>query len=149
MINVKEMLLTQRDTINAQIKALKVEVTKIDAALQAVEEVSGPKLPNPAKGSKLNVNDAIIEAIKNGHHSATEIVGFIEKQLILSTTLNSVRTRLSALKKEKKISNTAKGWVMLNLKDKPSDKKPEGSKVTGEVTASPNESSNALKTQWD
>ncbi len=138
MVNILETLQAQREEISAQIKSLKKEMAKVDAAILAVNSMDDSTSPKVLTyTSKMTINQAIVEAVKNGSSTPKEILAFLEDHLAMSTTINSVRTRVSRLSSEKKIVKSNKGWV--TPKEKPSGSGPESSKVTGEGHTSPND----------
>ena len=122
---------------DAQIAALKVEGAKIRAAISAI--LNYENFPaQKAHPANMGINEAVIEAIKSGHRTPLPIHDFIKTHLGMKTTINSVRVRVSKLGTQKRIIRTAAGWEVPKIV-KPSGTTPEGSIVTGKVSALPNE----------
>jgi hypothetical protein len=59
-----------------------------------------PPAARSHQSGKMAIDDAILEAVKNEVRAPTPMIKFLEHQLAIHTTINSVRTRLSRLKQQ-------------------------------------------------
>lgn len=118
------------------IRASRTEPGKISVAAQS------PARVNPRIQHKMPVDDAVLQAIKSGVRSPIAMLKFLDDQLGVKTTISSIRTRLSRMKKVGRIAHDGRGWIMpsevseglpLNGNDPPI-----GGSDAGEVSASPN-----------
>lgn len=81
------------------------------------------------------VDDAVILAVKAGQTTPRAIRDYMAERLGVDTTINSVRTRVSKLKKLGKIGHNRDGWVPVNSFGE------SAPKVEGEGAATPSPSS--------
>ncbi|WP_370301653.1 hypothetical protein [Pseudooceanicola sp.] len=119
----RERVMTERERVT---HPFDVQIAEIDAAIKAVvtardpladiatspEKIAESLQEVQRKRDQMPIDDAIIEAVKNGVRSPAKILRFLSTQLGVDTTINSVRTRLSRLKKEGKIAHDNRGWIM-------------------------------------
>ncbi len=114
--NILENRLAQ---VAAELEPLQTELREIQTALDAIraQDISLSQV----ESSKLPINDAILEAIRNGQSKPADIHKFLADHLRVHTTRNSVNTRLSKLKKEGVIKSGENGWEV------DTNKEPNGS----------------------
>ena len=91
-------------------------IAEFDAAVNAIEQRRGkPSAPREASAQepkKLNIDDAILEAIKNGVRAPSPILKFLANHLGVQTTINSVRTRVSRMSKQGRLAHDDRGWIL-------------------------------------
>ena len=117
-MHVREMLIQRREELKASISAVEAELNDIDLALNAM---GGAKPDSENKKSSMAdrfqvrhsmpVNEAIIKAVAAGRKTPVLILDYVQKELGVQTTLNSVRSRVSPLKQDGKIGRDNTGWV--------------------------------------
>jgi hypothetical protein len=124
-MSVLEVLRKHKAEVNNQIDLLKKQLKQIDVAINAVVGAGGqettvqPQLRQPHHS--MPVDEAILMAISGGNTTPMTILNYIVSQLGINTTINSVRTRVSRLKSEGKITNGVDGWVIAVANDLPPD----------------------------
>lgn len=142
VMNIHEMLKTRKEELEASISGVMAELRDIDLALAAIgdsvksdKEIKKPSKPKSGPSSTtryaMPVDDAVVMAIAAGTSSPAAILEFLQTMLNIQTTINSVRTRLSKLKKSGLIANGEDGWVI----DKSFEE--SASKAEGESAATP------------
>ena len=115
----------------------KLERAEFDAALNAVRSVSTGVVVSSRPKAKMKINDAIVEAVNSGRKNPRGIFDFIENQLGIDTTINSVRVRVSKLRIGGLIAKDAEGYAPIQKDKAPDEPTSEALKVAGEVEASP------------
>lgn len=102
----------------AEIQSDLIDVKKAIAGIMGseVEQSSDIEQPLHANitGHAMNVDDAIILAVEAGKKTPVTIRDYMAENLGVDTTLNSVRTRVSKLKKLKKIRHGDDGWLPIS-----------------------------------
>lgn len=101
-MNIEEMLNTRRVEINQEIAKLDEERRKIDGVLAGLVEPT----VIPSK------EEAIIEAVRVGNKRPTTIHNYIKKNMRMNMNIGSLRSTLSRLKSEGRISRNDDGWIM-------------------------------------
>lgn len=116
-MHVREILIQRQTELKASISAVEAELKDIDLALKAMG-ASKPESDKPVSMAarfqvrhSMPVNDAVIRAVEAGRKTPVLILDYIQKELGIQTTLNSVRSRVSPLKQEGKIGHDGTGWV--------------------------------------
>ena len=116
-MHVRDILIQRQTELKASISAVEAELKDIDLALKAMG-VSKPESAKPASMAdrfqvrhSMPVNDAVIRAVEAGRKTPVLILDYIQKELGIQTTLNSVRSRVSPLKQDGKIGHDGNGWV--------------------------------------
>jgi hypothetical protein len=136
-MDVLKTLKDQRKQVEAsRAEAVKVfdhEIADIDAAIDAIvarrqgeargdSESAPPLKPKGVTGTgQISIDDAIIEAVKNGVHTPMTILTFLKDHLGIETTVNSIRTRVSRLGADDRLARDERGWI---LPSKSSDDRP-------------------------
>lgn len=93
-------------------------LAEIDAAMKAIKKSrgasSGRKAAKASKGktSSIPIDEAVIEAVKNGARTPAQIHEFMENTLGVNTTINSVRTRVSRLGRDARLTRDSSGWTL-------------------------------------
>ncbi len=112
MESITDILHEQERILKNEISELQAELKKVRVALNAIEGRAQTVSAAPRSGPP-TVNDAILEAIKNGRGTPTTILDFIQQELGLETTKNSVSTRLSRMKADGQIDHDSDGeWII-------------------------------------
>lgn len=83
-------------------------------ALTALKPSPAQEATPKTRNHSMNVGEAIVYAVEHGCTTPTQVLEYLETGLGITTTLNSVRARLSPLKKEGKIAHDGNGWVPIN-----------------------------------
>jgi hypothetical protein len=116
-MHVRDILIQRQTELKASISAVEAELKDIDLALKAMG-ASKPESDKPVSMAarfqvrhSMPVNDAVIRAVEAGRKTPVLILDYIQKELGIQTTLNSVRSRVSPLKQEGKIGHDGTGWV--------------------------------------
>ena len=98
------------------------QIAEIDAAISAIKakrnaagSTQSESTTPPATRQIMSIDDGIVEAVRNDNRTPANIYIFLERQLGIKTTINSVRTRVSRLKSDGKIARGDDGWIMPNL----------------------------------
>lgn len=117
-MNVIQSLTSQRESLDRQIAELSADLRDVVTAIAAIKKSheSGADTrdaaPRPkAYPQKMPINEAVLRAVANGRKTPQNILAFIQKDLSMTTTLMSVRTRLSRLKNDGKVSLNGSGWI--------------------------------------
>lgn len=118
-MSIKEILNKRHADLKAGIAVVEHELREIEAALKAIESVTPSAPSSPAQESSnrfdirhsMPVNDAVVLAVNAGCKTPMEILKYLQNQLGIMTTINSVRSRVSPLKAEGKIKHDGTGWV--------------------------------------
>lgn len=105
MTTIEEMLNNRRNEINAEIVRLQEELAKVGTALS---HLTG----TPVEEVKLTREEAIIEAVRQGHTRPKTIDRFIRTNMKMKLNVGSLRSTLSRLKTEGKIKHDDSGWIM-------------------------------------
>ncbi|AHJ10727.1 hypothetical protein P106B_44 [Rhizobium phage vB_RglS_P106B] len=103
--NIEEILKNRRNELNGEIEQLEQERNKIDTALSII--INGNK---PEEG--MTKETAIIEAVKHGSRKPNTIHRYIQQHMRMNMNIGSLRSTLSRLKSEGKISHNEHGWTM-------------------------------------
>ncbi|MEM6578317.1 MAG: hypothetical protein AAF678_07485 [Pseudomonadota bacterium] len=61
---------------------------------------------------KISLDDGIMRAVKAGQSTPVLILDYVTKKMSIETTINSVRTRVSRLKREGKLMRGKEGWSL-------------------------------------
>lgn len=61
---------------------------------------------------KVTLDDAIIKAVGSGQSTPVMILDHVTKKMAVDTTINSIRTRVSRLKREGKLLRGKEGWSL-------------------------------------
>ena len=134
--------------LEAEIESLAARKAEVQAAISAVLKMrtaadlptQSVATPRQTEANRMPIDDAIIEAVKNDARAPAAILSFMQKHLGVQTTINSVRTRVSRLRANGRLTHDQRGWVLpeqiheglpLNENDPP-----EGGSDAEEVTAS-------------
>ena len=91
---------------------LAIDAIKVSRGGQASVSATLHVSANPRVRHKMPVDDAVLLAVGNGVQSPIEMLRFLEKQLGVRTTIASIRTRLSRMKKDGRVGHDSRGWVM-------------------------------------
>lgn len=110
---------TAKRDAQAVIDEQKQLIAGYNAALASLRASSVAESTPAKRNHSMNVGEAIVYAVEHGCTTPTQVLAYLETELGITTTLNSVRARLSPLKKEGKIGHDGKGWVPISreLKD--------------------------------
>ena len=142
-MNIVEILETRRTELEAQKAVIDKELDDVLIALDAIaakqkgaQKTLVPK-PSPPQHS-MPIDEAIIIAVRNGNRTPAAVLGYLQRELHLQTTINSVRTRLSRLKRERKIVSTPFGWSLpMTMKGSLFDKIKEGEPSKEDTSPAP------------
>lgn len=94
----------------AKPKAAEVKPAQTKTA-PAKAATAKPASKAPRKtGGKVSLDDAILKAVKTGQSTPVLILDYVTKKMSVVTTINSVRTRVSRLKREGKLMRGKEGW---------------------------------------
>lgn len=117
-MHVRDILTKRREELKASISAVEAELKDIDLALQAMganPEHQTTKLPEASNRFQIRhsmpVNDAVVLAVNAGCKTPVAILQYLKEKLDIHTTINSVRSRVSPLKKEGRIAHDGSGWI--------------------------------------
>jgi hypothetical protein len=113
---VMEILKSRKVDLQRQVDALDREIKDVDVAIAAILKANDGReqaASSPQAKHSMPVDDAIIRAVGAGMKTPTDILSYLERELGINTTINSIRTRVSRLKKNKKIGHDATGWLPL------------------------------------
>lgn len=116
-MHIREVLTQRREELVAGQAAVEAELRDIDLALKAMNGAPVVAAAKPSITSRFQirhsmpVNDAIVQAVEAGRTTPLQILDYLQNTLDIQTTLNSVRSRVSPLKQEGKISHDGNGWV--------------------------------------
>lgn len=116
-MHVRELLTQRREELKASIAAVEAELKDIDLALNAMSSAPSESVAKLSMVSRFQirhampVNEAIVKAVDAGRKTPVAILQYLQDDLNIQTTLNSVRSRVSPLKQEGKIAHDGKGWV--------------------------------------
>lgn len=110
-MSVINSLQDRRSELQIEIEVLGRELRHIEIALDAIAKAEGQD-KGATSGQTMPIDDAVIEAVKNGVRSPAKILKFLEKHLGINTTINSVRTRVSRLKNDGRLARDERGWIM-------------------------------------
>lgn len=130
-MHVRDMLLQRQKELKDSIASVQAELEDIDRALAAIgQPVRDIGQPKPEKVTravsssviqhKMPVNDAIVLAVEAGKKTPVNILAYLKDELDVHTTLNSVRSRVSPLKKEGRIAHDGDGWIPVEKNGAPS-----------------------------
>jgi len=116
---IVKILESRKLEVERQLKPLREELRDINAALGAIasQELSASEY----QINRMQINDAVIEAIKSGNKNPTDILDYMAKHLNVVTTKNSVNTRLYKLRKSGAIARGKSGWIVKNKKEAPNE----------------------------
>ena len=104
-------LRNRRSDLQKEIELLRRELRHIEIALDAIAKAEDQEKA-AAPDRVMPIDDAVIEAVKNGIRSPSTILKFLETNLHINTTINSVRTRVSRLKNDGRLARDERGWIM-------------------------------------
>lgn len=120
-VSVFQNLTEQREGLERQIAELNAELRDIVTAVAAIKKSREPEAEKREAQSKpkafpqkMPIDEAVLRAVANGRVTPKNILLFIQKDLSMSTTLNSVRARLSRLKSGGKVGHNGNGWIPVN-----------------------------------
>ena len=157
-MDIIETLKAQREAIEADrdiaCKPFDIALAEIDVAIKAIMDQRDPldfleftetdvdeafsKLRQ--RETQMPIDAAIIEAVRCGAQKPAAVLKFIQVHLNVDTTINSVRTRLSRLNAEGRVSRDVGGWVVPQEISQGTplneNEPPMGGSETGEVNAS-------------
>lgn len=125
-----EILLEKKQEKQNQMATLRTEIKEIVIAIRLLEGGMQP-LSTQASGAS-EINAAILVAVKNGCKTPSAIFEYLEKVSGISTTKNSINTRLNKMKGEL-LTNDSSGWSA-RRKETP-DVDASGAPSTGGVLA--------------
>lgn len=120
MSQIAEMLQRKRKELMESAAAIAVDLHDVEIALAAIGGVvsseshlagRGDQAQLPRIAHPMKVGDAIVQAVNAGHSSPKAILEYLQTELGVFTTLNSVRSRVSPLKTEGRIAHDGNGWV--------------------------------------
>lgn len=123
-MSVAEMLYARKIELEAQKAAIEKDLEDLSLALAAIGkaveqtthvlETTKAAKPNKSRpeGAPRTIDDAITIAVGNGARTPARILAYLKRELEVDTTINSVRTRVSKLKKEGKLVSTPLGWMI-------------------------------------
>lgn len=138
MSNTLELLEAQKEELEKERARLDADINDIDAAIKAIRSRRGgapsksstaPRKTTPPKkttkrsktaGQKVSLDDAIVAAVGKAHTTPVMILDYVTDKLGVETTINSVRTRVSRLKREGLLARTKNGWSLPERKEKKS-----------------------------
>lgn len=103
---VHEILVDRKKAVLDQIASLEQEIAEIDRMLA----LSPPSTASGVPLFRMTKEEQILEAIKAGHHTPAQITDHLSKALGKTINSGTIRTRLSRMKVEGKISRDARGW---------------------------------------
>lgn len=117
-MHIRDLLINRRNDLKASISAVEAELKDIDCALNAMSAplresgaMVAPMVNRFQIRHSMPVNDAVILAVEAGRKTPATILEYLRDELGIQTTLNSVRSRVSPLKKEGRIAHDGIGWV--------------------------------------
>lgn len=118
-MTIIDMLREQQKELEAKKAVIDRELEHVQKALAAIEDSGAGGFANAGRVAEENakyqhpmpVDDAIVIAVKNGAKSPTEIHAYLRRKLGLHTTVGSIRTRVSKLRKKGRITHSAEGWL--------------------------------------
>ena len=116
-MHVREILTQRRDELKASFSAIEEELKDIDRALKAMATTPSDSAAPATMARRFQirhvmpVNDAIVKAVEAGRKTPVSILEYVQNVLNVQTTLNSVRSRVSPLKRDGKIAHDGAGWV--------------------------------------
>lgn len=92
----------------------------IPAPAKPATKAAAPKAaaPKPAQkrtkkaAVKVSLDDAILKAVGSGQSTPVMILDYVTGKMSVETTINSVRTRVSRLKREGKLMRGKEGWSL-------------------------------------
>lgn len=84
---------------------VKTTAAKTADAKPAEKQTKKPK-------TKVSLDDGIIKAVKAGQSTPVMILDYVTGKMSIQTTINSVRTRVSRLKREGKLLRGKEGWTL-------------------------------------
>lgn len=123
-MTIAEMLRARKVELEAQKAAILKDLEDVEVALAAIlksgdvaakaHAASVPSKPPAASyaGGNMPIDEAIIIAVRNRARTPAKILVYLKNDLGINTTINSVRTRVSRLKKDGKLVSTALGWMV-------------------------------------
>lgn len=120
MSQIAEMLQRKRKELMDSAAAIAVDLQDVETALAAIGGASSSESHLAGRGDQvqevriahpMKVGDAIVQAVNAGHSAPKAILEYLQLELSVFTTLNSVRSRLSPLKAEGRIAHDGDGWV--------------------------------------
>lgn len=117
VMHIREVLAQRRDELIAGQAEVEAELHDIDLALKAMSGAPAKAVEKTSMASRFQirhsmpVNDAIVKAVEAGRKTPVDILNYLQNELGVQTTLNSVRSRVSPLKQEGKIGHDGTGWV--------------------------------------
>lgn len=109
-MNIQEIFHARKVQIQEERRALDIEETQIDHALDALAEDTTIKATSGE--TPIKKEDAVLQAVKSGKKRPQDIHTFLKRKLDVTMNLGSVRSTLSRLKSEGRINRDASGWVM-------------------------------------
>jgi hypothetical protein len=112
-MQVHEILVDRKKAVLDEIASLEREVAEIDRMLA----VSPPPTASGVPLFRMTKEEQIFEAIKAGHHTPAQITDHLSRTLGHAINSGTIRTRLSRMKTEGKISRDARGWNKTNSEE--------------------------------
>ena len=116
-MHIREVLAQRREELIAGQAAVEAELRDIDLALKAMGGASVKAVEKTSMANRFQirhsmpVNEAIVKAVEAGRKTPVNILQYLQDDLGIQTTINSVRSRVSPLKQEGKIAHDGEGWV--------------------------------------
>lgn len=141
MTDTLDMLKTQERELRKQIGAIEADLSDVRVAIQAIEARRNPARQSSRPTNKgrpsMKIDDAVIQAIRNEAGTPKEIHSFLDREMGIKTTRNSIGTRLGRLKKKHLVDHDGKRWIMPKKNEAPPADTEGAPQVTGEGDASP------------
>jgi hypothetical protein len=116
-MHIREVLAQRREELVAGQAEVEAELRDIDLALKAMGGASAKAVEKASMANRFQirhsmpVNEAIVKAVEAGRKTPVNILQYLQDDLGIQTTINSVRSRVSPLKQEGKIAHDGEGWV--------------------------------------
>jgi len=114
-VSALDFLKKRRSELSAEIGAMNVELSQLDAAINALVTFSDICGVRPVRvvmgaGRPMTIDKAIEIAVWEGRRRPAAILEYLESEMGISTTINSVRTRTSRLKSAGRLVLGQAGW---------------------------------------
>lgn len=142
MTDTLDMLKTQERELRRQIGLLDADLGDVRVAIQAIESRRNPARQTSRPTSKgrpsMKIDEAITQAIRNEAGTPKAIHNFLDRELGIKTTRNSVGTRLGRLKKKGIVDHDGSRWIMPRTNEAPPKQSDGAPQVTGRADTLPN-----------
>lgn len=111
IMTVEELLRNKRQELEAERERIHRELEQVEAALEAIAPITVSPAASDRPGSGLSIDEAIVRAVGAGCRTPLTILAYLGNELLISTTVNSIRTRVSKLYQEGRIAKGNNGWA--------------------------------------